>query len=245
MQAKRRRYPPGNFLWTHLWSWAVVGTIAAFLGGTWIAFLTSSHPYIADVFCISAAALVTAKFWTWDIARQETRARPVPVIVSVILTALAVAWDHQAGLWTPALGPGALYITDINGYVVIKLDRQTNRPISRKIRYEIVLKNTTQRSIEYQIGKLAVSGVAEDRFMTRGGIIPPGETAGFFSSYYEVGLGVGGPYSQIIRVLQLKAKYGTPHQYSRAIDKKVRISCSPQAKQCEFVYISDHDERLR
>lgn len=245
MQAKRRRYPPGNFLWTHLWSWAVVGTIAAFLGGTWIAFLTSSHPYIADVFCISAAALVTAKFWTWDIARRETKTRPTLVIIVVFLTALAVAWDHQAGTRPTTISPGALYITDVNGFVDIKLSRKTNRPIWRKIRYEIVFKNTTQRPLEYHVDNLAVNGVTDDRIMSRGGIIPPGETTDFISSNYDVGLGVGGPYSPIEGVLQLEAKYGAPHRFSRIFNMKSRVNCFPEAKRCYFVYASEQDARLK
>ncbi len=58
------------YLWKQIWSWPVVGVVVplALAGG--IAFMTSSHAWLADVFYLAGGILFIVKFLTWEDARQ-------------------------------------------------------------------------------------------------------------------------------------------------------------------------------
>src|ERR1700694_1792186 len=57
-------------LWKQIWSWPVVGVVVPLVLGGGIAFMTSSHPWLADGFYLAGGILFIVKFLTWEDARQ-------------------------------------------------------------------------------------------------------------------------------------------------------------------------------
>ena|SRR3981189_2764655 len=57
-------------LWKQIWSWPVVGVVVPLVLGGGIAFMTSSHPWLGDVFYLAGGILFIVKFLTWEDARQ-------------------------------------------------------------------------------------------------------------------------------------------------------------------------------
>lgn len=103
-------------IWAQIWSWSVVGVIVPFALAGGIAFMTSEHPWAADVFYVGGTVLFLIKFWTWEDARQQPGAPKQVLQVGVTLLALifvvvAVLWNHTINrvTSTPQLnGPPAV-----------------------------------------------------------------------------------------------------------------------------------------
>lgn len=72
-----------------IWSWAVVGTIILFILATGIAFMTSGHPYVADLFFLVSGALFLSKFLTWELSKGHKKRRFIQAI-AVLITAIFV-----------------------------------------------------------------------------------------------------------------------------------------------------------
>jgi hypothetical protein len=82
-----------------IWSWAVVGTLVLFILGVGVAFMTSNHPWIADVFFLAGSILFLARFLTWEEAKSHdkvTRAFIVQstTIVTVLICIGSIAGNH-------------------------------------------------------------------------------------------------------------------------------------------------------
>jgi hypothetical protein len=73
-----------------IWSWGVVGPIilAICVGGGY-SFMTSSHPYIADLFFLSGGILFLFKFLTWDISRKHGKRKLVEAVI-IFITLLII-----------------------------------------------------------------------------------------------------------------------------------------------------------
>jgi hypothetical protein len=87
-------------LWKQIWSWPVVAVVVSLLIGGGLTFMTSNHPWLADVFYVAAGILFLAKFLTWEDARQldrPKRNRSYGLAIGLTLAALCIAiWgDHR------------------------------------------------------------------------------------------------------------------------------------------------------
>jgi acyl carrier protein len=80
-------------------SWVVVSVFVVLALGFWGTFLTSGHPWAADVFFVVGAVIFLAKFLTWEDARQQPGVSKKLLfggitILVLIFTLLALRWDH-------------------------------------------------------------------------------------------------------------------------------------------------------
>ena len=147
---ERGQHPEGNYLnsisepsikrtiWAQMWSWSVVGSIVLFALAGGIAFMTSEHPWAADGFYTAGTALFLIKFWTWEDARQQPRAKKQALqagvtLLALIAAALALLWNHTINRVTSApplqRPPAAGTETTGNGPAHA---RQSNAPIESK-----------------------------------------------------------------------------------------------------------------
>jgi hypothetical protein len=82
-----------------IWSWEVVGAIVLFLLGGGVAFMTSGHAWIADIFFFAGSALFLIKFATWEETKTQsgvTRAAVIQSwsIITILVFIGAVAGNH-------------------------------------------------------------------------------------------------------------------------------------------------------
>src|SRR5580704_14318204 len=86
-------------LWKQIWSWPVVGVVVPLVLGGGIAFTTSSHPWLADVFYLAGGILFIVKFLTWEDARQldaVKRRNSYGLAIGLTLIVLCVAiWGNH------------------------------------------------------------------------------------------------------------------------------------------------------
>ena len=97
-------------IWAQMWSWVVVGTIDLAVLGAGIAFLTSGHPWAADIFLLVGALLFVAKFWSWEEARRQPPFRKWMLqtgatLLSLAVTAFGIYWNHSINRPAPASQP--------------------------------------------------------------------------------------------------------------------------------------------
>jgi len=88
------------YLWKQIWSWPVVGVVVplALAGG--IAFMTSSHAWLADVFYLAGGILFIVKFLTWEDARQldslkRRNSYGLAIGLTLIVLCAAIWGDHR------------------------------------------------------------------------------------------------------------------------------------------------------
>lgn len=87
-------------IWAKILSWGVVGFIESLALGGGIAFMTTGHEVAADVCYVAGAALFLGKFWTWEDARRQQRARKLLLQIGITLLTMVVAtfailWNHS------------------------------------------------------------------------------------------------------------------------------------------------------
>src|SRR5580704_5899659 len=87
-------------LWKQIWSWPVVAVVVSLLIGGGLTFMTSNHPWLADVFYLAGGILLITKFLTWEVARELDRPKRYKSYVLVIGLSLVVLctaiWgDHR------------------------------------------------------------------------------------------------------------------------------------------------------
>jgi hypothetical protein len=87
--------PPKKTISEQIWSWVVVGWVAALLIGGGIGIVTASVPYhvwIADAFFFIAAGLFVSKFLTWEDAKQQEASakRKISAVVGVCTLSVLV-----------------------------------------------------------------------------------------------------------------------------------------------------------
>jgi hypothetical protein len=99
-------YKHGNYresavdLCKQIWSWPVVGVIVPLVLGGGIAFMTSSHPWLADVFYLAGGILFIVKFLTWEDARQLDAAKRrnsygLAIGLTLIVLCAAIWGNHR------------------------------------------------------------------------------------------------------------------------------------------------------
>jgi hypothetical protein len=114
-------------IFQQIWNWSVVGAVViVFLLGGGVSFMTSGHPFIADIFFVGGSALFIVRFLTWEEARQlEPKKRLKVTAWALVLTFLvfasAVAGNHR--LNTPSVHEPRLDIyyhgTKLDGQIII------------------------------------------------------------------------------------------------------------------------------
>ncbi len=115
-----------------IWSWSVVGGIVLFLLGTGVAFMTSSHPYIADLFFLAGAGLFLVKFLSWDLSKQHQQKKSIQgiaIIITLIITAGVIVGNHYINHISPSSAEvpefdfkfGAIYSGHINRQPLITI----------------------------------------------------------------------------------------------------------------------------
>src|SRR2546426_9452514 len=87
-------------LWKQIWSWPVVGVVFSLLVGGGLAFMTSNHPWLADVFYLSGVILATSKFLTWEVAKELDRPKRyksygLAVGLALVLLCALIWGDHR------------------------------------------------------------------------------------------------------------------------------------------------------
>jgi hypothetical protein len=110
---KVKTAPKLRTMWEQMWSWGVVGTVAVFVLGGGIAFMTSAHPYAADVFFLAGTSLLLAKFWTWEETKRQPATKKKTFLIygtaiSVLLLSAAVGWNHWINWKTTGISGGEL-----------------------------------------------------------------------------------------------------------------------------------------
>jgi hypothetical protein len=93
MQAGTRK----RSLWRLAWSWPVVGAVLLFVWGGSIAFMTSSHAIIGDIFFIAGSALFIVKFLSWEDARKHDRRVTITTLTvsAVVFLTLGSIWGNH------------------------------------------------------------------------------------------------------------------------------------------------------
>ena len=86
-------------MWQKIWSWVVVGAVVLFLLGGGVTFMTTSLPWIADVFYLAGAALFLIKFLTWEEARRQEpdirrRTSVCAIAGTLLVTIFAIGGNH-------------------------------------------------------------------------------------------------------------------------------------------------------
>jgi thioredoxin 1 len=118
-----------------IWSWVVVSAFVVLALGFWGTFLTSGHPWAADMFFVVGAVIFLAKFLTWEDARQQPGASKKLLfggitILVLIFTALALRWDHtitQASSATDHAGNDAARPTGSSAPIEVKPEGQSGK----------------------------------------------------------------------------------------------------------------------
>ena len=90
-------------MWAKVWSWPVIGALVLFLLGGGIAFMTSSHPYVADAFFLVGTVFFLVRFWTWEEAKNGGDGKKIIAIVCVLATLIlsgSIYWNHHIN-WSP------------------------------------------------------------------------------------------------------------------------------------------------
>lgn len=82
-------------MWPMVWSWGVVGTVVGFFLGGGVTFMTTSLPWIADIFYITGAGLFLIKFLTWEEVEKQGLDISTYVIVGTILVTALVIWGNH------------------------------------------------------------------------------------------------------------------------------------------------------
>jgi len=82
-----------------VWSWPVISFVLAALLGFEVSFMTSGHPWMADLFLLVSAALFLAKFLTWEDARQQAsairrRLSIYAILITATVTLAAILGTH-------------------------------------------------------------------------------------------------------------------------------------------------------
>jgi hypothetical protein len=90
MHSGKRKLPMSELAW----SWPVVGAVLFFVWGGAIAFMTSTHPNLADSFFIAGSALFIAKFLSWEDAKKHGKRGAITA-----LTMTAIATITIGALW--------------------------------------------------------------------------------------------------------------------------------------------------
>lgn len=99
LRREKERMEQSKTISQWIWSWGVVGAVilAIFVGGGY-AFMTSGHPYIADMFFLIGAGLFLAKFLTWELPKKHERRKLVQVgsicITVLIIIGFAIYSNH-------------------------------------------------------------------------------------------------------------------------------------------------------
>jgi hypothetical protein len=78
-------------------SWGVVGTLVLFILGGGIAFMTSDHPWIADVFFIFGFVLFLARFLTWEDAKTQAKVTRAFIAQSALIVIILICFAAIAG----------------------------------------------------------------------------------------------------------------------------------------------------
>jgi len=118
-----------------IWSWVVVSAFVVLALGFWGTFLTSGHPWAADVFFVVGAVVFVAKFLTWEDARQQPGVSKKLLfggitILVLIFAVLAVRWDHtinQASSATDGAGNNPARPTGSSAPIEAKPEGQTGK----------------------------------------------------------------------------------------------------------------------
>jgi hypothetical protein len=84
-------------MWQKIWSWVVVGALVLFLLAGGIAFMTSSHPWIADAFFLSGSGLFVANFLTWEDAKTPDRLKRASIIQSTLILTILILFTAIGG----------------------------------------------------------------------------------------------------------------------------------------------------
>jgi hypothetical protein len=86
-------------LWKQIWSWPVVSVVVPLVLGGGIAFMTSNHPWLADVFYLTGGILFIVKFSVWEVARgldTAKRRNPFGLAIGLTLAVLCGAiWGNH------------------------------------------------------------------------------------------------------------------------------------------------------
>jgi thioredoxin 1 len=118
-----------------IWSWVVVSAFVVLALGFWGTFLTSGHPWAADMFFVVGAVIFLAKFLTWEDARQQPGVSKKLLfggitILVLIFTVLALRWDHtinQASSATDGTGSNPARPTGSSAPIEAKPEGQSGK----------------------------------------------------------------------------------------------------------------------
>jgi hypothetical protein len=131
----------------------------------------------------------------------------------------------------------SIHISSINLEEFRQFNKENQQIISRKGRFAILLKNTLNKPIKYNVERLVLNGLEQTIFHTRTGIIGAHTTGMFYTE--QIDLDISNLEGKLDKELEIDISYGHPEKHEWIIKKVINLECYPFSGGTKMLYKND------